>query len=147
MASKPVPRVAKPDAVLYGPQQEAFNAALSNYYFDKHDNLAPSATAALDRNVKWLNAHPNVVFYINGYCNWRGDVLYNMTLSQKRAEVVKASLLQMGIAPDRIVITVGWGKLYPTCVEQNEDCFEKNRRVRLVYLPSAPQQTTASISH
>lgn len=139
LATEPVPQVARPDFMLYGPEQAAFNAALTEVYFDKADNLAPSAAAAFDQNVKWLNANPNVVFYINGYCDWREDVLYNMTLSQKRADVVKARLLQMGVAPNRILMTVGWGKLYPNCVEQSDDCFQKNRRVRLVYSPSAPK--------
>jgi len=56
-----------------------------------------------------------------------------MTLSQKRAEAVTAALLALGVSQDQILNTVGWGKLYPSCAGETENCWEKNRVVLLIY--------------
>jgi len=39
----------------------------------------------------------------------------------------------MGIAEDRIAFAIGWGKLYPNCLEPSEECWQQNRRVEFVY--------------
>ena len=58
-----------------------------------------------------------------------------MTLSQKRAEAVKQALMERGVPEDHILITVGFGKLYPICAEDSDACWQNNRRVHLVYVP------------
>jgi outer membrane protein OmpA-like peptidoglycan-associated protein len=132
------PSVAMPDTVMFGPEQVAFNEALVPVPFDYNDHIinTPNEESALEHDANWLKAHPDVRFYISGYSDWRGGVLYNMTLTQKRAEAVKNGLVRLGVAPERILISAGWGKLYPTCAEQDEACWAQNRRVRLVYVPS-----------
>ena len=101
--------------------------------FDTHETATDEA--ALRNNVQWLKDHPQARFYIEGYTDYRGDVVYNLALAQRRAETVRANLLDRGISADQIILTVGWGELYPPCVEQTESCWEKSRRVRFVYAP------------
>jgi outer membrane protein OmpA-like peptidoglycan-associated protein len=125
-----------PRVALFGPEHEAFNQNMLEILFpyDGHDE--PSNPEALDTNVKWLKDHRSIRFHINGYASSRGPLLYNLVLSQRRADWVKKVLLEKGIPESRIVISVGWGELYPVCPEVNDECWSKNRRVRFSYSPN-----------
>jgi outer membrane protein OmpA-like peptidoglycan-associated protein len=93
---------------------------------------AAGPRAVLQADVQWLKDHPRVRFYIEGYASTRGeDIIYNLVLSAKRAEGVRQALVGMGIPENRIVLTTGWGQLYPVCPEKNDACWSKNRRVIL----------------
>jgi hypothetical protein len=59
----------------------------------------------------------------------RGDMAYNLALSQRRAETVKQELIRLRIARNRIVFATGWGELHPNCLELTEECWKQNRRV------------------
>ena len=100
------------------------------FEFDTHESAAEMAI--LEANARWLKDHPNVHFNLAGYTDPRGDLIYNLALSQKRANTVKQELVRMGIAADRIRFAVGWGELYPNCMESTEDCWKQNRRVEFV---------------
>jgi outer membrane protein OmpA-like peptidoglycan-associated protein len=127
---------AQPRTALFGPEQEAFNKNLQEILFPWNDHEEPSNPSALDDNVRWLNDHANDRFYINGYASSRGELVYNLALSQRRADWVKQALISKGIAENRIVLAVGWGQLYPVCPETNDECWSKNRRVRFSYSPN-----------
>lgn len=98
--------------------------------FDTHESAAEQAI--LEANAHWLKEHPNVKFNLAGYTDPRGDLVYNLALSQRRAETVKQELIRMGVAGNRIVFAVGWGELYPNCLELTEECWKQNRRVEFV---------------
>ena len=85
--------------------------------------------------MQWLKDHPDVRVYVDGYASSRGELLYNLVLSQKRAEYIKSQMIAMGLPENRILLAVGWGQLYPVCPELNDDCWSKNRRVSLEYGP------------
>jgi peptidoglycan-associated lipoprotein len=127
---------ANPKPVIFGPEQGAFDASLRPVAFPWNDSDSPSNPDVLDANVQWLKDHPNVRFYIDGYASSRGEELYNVVLSGKRADWVKQYMVSKGIPEDRIVMSVGWGDLYPVCAEQNDDCWQHNRLVRFVYVPT-----------
>ncbi|HST10000.1 MAG TPA: OmpA family protein [Terriglobales bacterium] len=99
--------------------------------FDTHESAAEHAI--LQANAQWLKDHPNVRFKLAGYTDPRGDIVYNLVLSQRRAETVKRELIQLGIAENRIVFATGWGELYPNCLESTEECWEQTRRVEFVH--------------
>jgi outer membrane protein OmpA-like peptidoglycan-associated protein len=126
----------QPRVVLFGPDEEAFNNNVHEIMFPWNDHEEPSNPSVLDANVQWLKDHAKDRFYIEGYASSRGDVIYNLALSQRRAEWVKQALISRGIPENRIVMAVGWGQLYPVCPEANDECWTKNRLVRLVYSPS-----------
>ena len=121
--------------VWSGPLKTEFSQNTTNVLFDFDDHIIDTQgeQGALRKDAEWLKAHPDVRFYVNGYCDERGDILYNMTLSQKRADAVTSALLQLGVSQNQIISSVGWGKLYPTCAGDEEGCREKNRVVQLVY--------------
>lgn len=102
------------------------------FEFDVHEST--SEQAILEANAQWLKDHPNVRFKLAGYTDPRGDLVYNLALSQRRAESVKQELIRMGVAENRVVFAVGWGELYPNCLESTEECWEQTRRVEFVHV-------------
>ena len=127
---------AQPRVVLFGPEQEAFNKNMREIMFPWNESSGPTNPSALDDNVQWLKDHPSVRFYIEGYSSSRGELIYNLALSHRRANWVKEALINKGIPENRIVLAVGWGQLYPVCAELNDECWSKNRLVRFSYSPN-----------
>lgn len=126
----------RPRVHLFGPDQDGFNKGVQEILFPYDNASDPSDPNALDSNVQFLKDHPNERFYIDAYASSRGDLIYNLVLSQQRANWVKQTLISRGIPESRIVAAVGWGELYPVCPELNDECWSQNRRVRLVYSPN-----------
>jgi outer membrane protein OmpA-like peptidoglycan-associated protein len=131
---------AKPRAVFWPPEEQAFNDNVHEITFahDRFDHALDEAT--LNADVQWLKDHPNDRFFIEGYASPTGSVDYNLRLSGRRAWWVRQVLIRKGIAADRILLAVPWGKLYPACTEETEACHAKNRVVRFAYYPNLPQQ-------
>jgi outer membrane protein OmpA-like peptidoglycan-associated protein len=126
----------QPRLVLFGPKEEAFNKNVHEIMFPWNDHEEPSNPSTLDENVQWLKDHGNDRFYIHGYASSRGELIYNLALSQRRADWVKKALISKGIPENRIVVAAGWGQLYPVCPELTDECWSKNRLVRFSYSPN-----------
>lgn len=88
--------------------------------------------AILDANAAWLKQNPDAKMWIQGYADPRGDIVYNLVLSYKRAQWVKAQLVKRGVDESRIGYATGWGKLYQTCALADDSCFQQNRRADVV---------------
>jgi hypothetical protein len=126
---------ARPKVILFGPEEEDFYKHLKDVFpRDGDDN--PINPDALDNNIQWLKDHPSCALLCRGYASTRGELVYNLALSQRRAEWVKQALIRRGVPENRIVLAVGWGQLYPVCAERNDECWNRNKLVRLVYSPS-----------
>lgn len=126
---------SRPSVNLFGSDQEEFNKNMQPIFFPWNEHEDPSNPNALDSDIQWLKEHPNVRFYVDGYASSRGDLVYNLALSQRRADWVKQALMSRGVPEDRIKLATGWGQVYPVCPELNDDCWSKNRLVRLRYSP------------
>ncbi len=88
--------------------------------------------ATLDANAAYLKQNPDAKMWIAGYADPRGDIVYNLVLSYRRAQWVKAQLVKRGVDESRIGYATGWGKLYQTCAQADDSCFQQNRRVDVV---------------
>ena len=88
--------------------------------------------SVLDRDADWLKQHSDSHFWIEGYADVRGDIFYNLVLSYRRAQFVKTSLTKRGVGDSQIGYATGWGKLYPSCGQHDDACFQQNRRVDMV---------------
>ena len=95
--------------------------------FNRAD-LRPEDQQILQSDADWLKAHPAVFVTIEGDADERGEIVYNVDLSERRATTTRDALLGMGVAPDQVVFATGWGKLYPVCTESDESCWSRNRR-------------------
>jgi outer membrane protein OmpA-like peptidoglycan-associated protein len=127
---------AQPRVALFGAEEQAFNDNVHTILFARDDANDPTDPNDLDRTVQWLKDHPNDRFYVDGYASSRGAIVYNLALSQRRANWVAETLVNRGISPNRIVLAVGWGQLYPVCPELTDECWSKNRVVRFHYSPN-----------
>ncbi len=94
--------------------------------FDKF-NLRPDAKAALDFNYDLLAAHTDVIIKIEGHCDERGTVEYNLSLGEKRARAAQDYLVGLGVKPNRISV-ISYGKERPVDPRHNEEAWAKNRR-------------------
>jgi outer membrane protein OmpA-like peptidoglycan-associated protein len=86
----------------------------------------------LRADADWLKQHPDANFWIQGRADSRGDVVYNLALSYRRAQFIKQDLMKSGVNSSQIGFATGWGKLYPVCDSQNESCWQDNRRADIV---------------
>jgi peptidoglycan-associated lipoprotein len=97
-------------------------------YFDLDKyNLRTDAKNALDANYTLLNEFPDVIVKIEGHCDERGTVEYNLSLGDKRANSTMEYLVGLGISPDKLS-TISYGKERPVDSRQNEEAWDKNRR-------------------
>jgi peptidoglycan-associated lipoprotein len=101
---------------------------LGDVYFDL-DNAAikDEGRSALSTDAAYLKRWPSTRITIEGHCDERGTAEYNLGLGERRANAVKAYLVELGVTGDRIVI-VSKGKESPFCTEHNEACWQQNRR-------------------
>ena len=86
----------------------------------------------LTSDAQWLKQHPDAHFWIQGRADNRGDVVYNLALSYRRAQFIKQDLIKSGVGDSQIGFATGWGKLYPVCDANNESCYQDNRRADIV---------------
>jgi peptidoglycan-associated lipoprotein len=87
--------------------------------------------AALSTNATWLKRWTSTRISIEGHCDERGTAEYNLGLGERRANAVKAHLVELGVPADRIAI-VSKGKEAPFCTDKNEECWKQNRRGHFV---------------
>lgn len=82
-------------------------------------------------NAQLLRTYPAWAITIEGHCDERGTAEYNLALGERRAVAVRAYLVSLGIAPDRIA-TVSYGKEFPFDPGHDEGAWAKNRRAHFV---------------
>jgi peptidoglycan-associated lipoprotein len=112
---------------------EVFESSLLkdiHFDFDKYD-IRPGDAALLKENAALLNKYPNVKVQVEGHCDERGTVEYNLALGERRANHAKNYLVSLGISPARIS-TISYGKEKPLDAGHNEDAWARNRRAHTV---------------
>jgi len=67
---------------------------------------------------------------VEGHTDSRASDAYNMRLSQRRAESVKAYLVKNGVAASRLT-TIGYGESKPVASNKTAEGMQENRRVEL----------------
>lgn len=78
-------------------------------------------------DAEWIKANPGQKVTIEGHCDERGTLAYNLVLGEKRARSVHKYLIELGIDPNRLTV-VSYGKERPFCKDREEGCYQKNRR-------------------
>ncbi len=68
---------------------------------------------------------------IEGHCDDRGTVEYNLALGDQRARVAMDYLVSLGVDLQRLT-TVSYGKERPTSLENNDAAWAQNRRAHFV---------------
>ena len=129
--------VAPPPAPAPPPPPAEFlpNAALKDVYvdFDK-SNIRPVDAKILDASATYLKANPNQLVLIEGHCDERGTIEYNLALGERRAKAAMNYLVAKGIDAGRFTL-ISYGKERPVCSEKTEACWRSNRHDRFLTKP------------
>lgn len=112
--------------------EQLFAQNVRDVFFDYDSyEIRPDMQPVVQQAAAFLKQRPNWRITIEGHCDERGSIEYNLTLGTNRAEAVKAALVAAG-ANGNNIRTVTFGKEKPFCTESNESCWQQNRRGHFV---------------
>ncbi len=103
------------------------------FEYDK-STLSAETKKDLAGNAEWIKANPKTTIQIEGHCDNRGTIEYNLALGERRAQAVKSYLVGLGIAADRLSV-ISYGEEKPVIQGDSEEAWAKNRRAN--FLPMA----------
>ena len=119
---------ARNDAAMAEAVKGATAALTATVYFDyDRSDITDDTRAKLDAKVPVLTQNTGVRIRISGHTDSRGSDEYNLALGQRRAAAAKRYLTDRGIDGSRIEI-VSFGEERPTCTDESEGCWSRNRR-------------------
>lgn len=121
-------KLQEPAVVAKAEEPSVFKDVLFDY--DKY-NIRDDARPVLDAVASYLKKNGSIGIVIEGHCDERGTNEYNLALGEKRAKAAKEYLASLGVAASRMSV-VTYGEEKPLCTEQNETCWQKNRRAHFV---------------
>lgn len=102
--------------------------ALKTVYFDYSSAAITGSTRdTLNGNAEYLKANASVKVQVEGHCDERGSVQFNLALGEKRAKSVRDYLVAQGVASNRIAV-ISLGKEKPVSFGHDEESWSKNRR-------------------
>lgn len=94
--------------------------------------LKPEARSTIQKNAEYLKRWTSTKVMVEGHADSRGTNEYNLALAERRADVSRDYLVSLGIAADRLTI-VSKGEEQPACTEENESCWQRNRRGHFIF--------------
>jgi peptidoglycan-associated lipoprotein len=126
------PKPAPPAPPPPGPTAEELwerNVRAIYFDYDKAD-IRADQQSTVGNNAEFLKAHPTWKFTIEGNCDERGSIEYNLALGDRRTNAAKAALLAAGVSADRIK-TISYGKEKShSCTD--EACWQQDRTAKFV---------------
>ena len=144
--TKPAPEAAPeampPPATQQGPADHGYKVGdldtdsclrqrVVYFDFDKTD-IKSQFQAAIGCHAKYLRQFPGARVTLEGNADERGTREYNLGLGERRGNSVSSALGAAGASASQLN-TVSYGEERPVCKEHGEDCWQKNRRVEIVY--------------
>lgn len=112
------------------------------FEYMKADLTAPARTS-LKKNAgvlkTILKAATSVKVRVEGHCDDRGTLEYNMALGQRRAKVVRDYYATLGISKSALD-TISYGEERPLCTDATEECWARNRRSETALKSATPIQ-------
>jgi peptidoglycan-associated lipoprotein len=130
----PPPTALTEDEIFAQKTLEQLNAErpLMDVFFDLDSfTIRADARGSLQKNADWMKRWGSTRVTVEGHCDERGSSEYNLALGDRRANAVKAYLVGLGVAADRVAI-VSKGEEAPVCTDGNEACWQQNRRGHFV---------------
>ncbi len=101
-----------------------------HFGFDSYE-VDDASRATLQSNGNWMRENLGSKIEIEGHCDERGTVEYNLALGAKRARAAKDYLVALGVTADRLS-TISYGEELSLCQEHSEECWARNRRAHFV---------------
>jgi peptidoglycan-associated lipoprotein len=103
-----------------------------HFDFDRYD-LRPDAIRTLGDDAATIKQHAQFKVRIEGHCDERGTVEYNLALGEKRARAARDYLVSIGTPAGRLSI-VSFGKERALDPGHNEEAWALNRRAELLFV-------------
>lgn len=129
-APAPQPKPPTEDEVFAAKSLDQLNAEkpLGDVFFtyDSTD-LTEEARATLQKDIDWMKRWASTKVMVEGHADNRGTNEYNLALGERRADAVRDYLVSLGLSADRVTI-VSKGEEQPFCSDDNESCWQQNRR-------------------
>jgi peptidoglycan-associated lipoprotein len=106
----------------------AAEAALKdiNFDFDKSD-IREADKAKLQAVADFMKAFPQAKLSLEGHCDERGTVEYNLALGERRAHAAQAYLVGLGVEEARLS-SISFGKEKPKVQGHDDQSWLINRR-------------------
>jgi len=135
---EPTPQVEKPvlseEELFQQKSLEELNKdqilKMINFDFDKY-TIREDMKAILQANANWLLKFASVEVLVEGHCDEKGTIEYNIALGEKRAEAAKNYLVSLGMNAAKIKI-ISYGKSKPLVQGEDEESYFQNRRAEFV---------------
>jgi len=103
----------------------------TDLYFEVgRKGLTDEARKSLQEQAIILKSDRNLGVLVQGYTDQQGSASYNQKLGMKRAETVRAELVNAGVTDHQIKV-VSLGKAGVLCLDNSDVCRQMNRRVHL----------------
>lgn len=103
-----------------------------HFEYDKF-SLTPEARNILRKKYEYLGNHSGVAILIEGHCDERGTIEYNVALGDRRAKSARDYLIRLGVEPARIE-TISYGEEMALDARHIEEAWARNRRDKFVII-------------
>jgi peptidoglycan-associated lipoprotein len=121
-----------PSLQQLGRKKEKEKSPLQDVFFEFDQFLlSEGARRILEKNAEWLRSHPQAQVLIEGHCDERGTVEYNLALGERRAQSAKDYLMNLGVSKDRLSV-ISYGKEKPFALGHEEEAWVQNRRAHFL---------------
>lgn len=112
----------------FGDQHTRVQVELQDVFFELDSwRISQEGRQALAHDADWISQNQARSLTVEGHCDQRGTRDYNVVLGKKRAEAVRAYLVDLGVESHKIQV-ISYGKERPFCYGNDEQCYQLNRR-------------------
>jgi peptidoglycan-associated lipoprotein len=128
------PRPLTEDEIFSRKSLDDLNAEkpMTDAFFDLDSaQVRDDQKSALQRDADWMKRWGGTKVMVEGHADSRGTAEYNLALGERRAAAVRDYLVNLGVGAGRVTV-VSKGKESPFCTEENESCWQQNRRGHFV---------------
>ena len=101
-----------------------------NFPYDS-STLTTDTRQKIVSNVEIMKNISTMRIQIEGHCDQRGGIQYNLALGERRAKATKQYMIDLGVDPNRITV-ISFGKERLLDPGENEMAYGKNRRANFV---------------
>jgi peptidoglycan-associated lipoprotein len=132
---KPAPAPPTEEEIFSKMTLEELNAKrpLVDVFFDYDKvDIRPDGRSTLEQNFAYLKRWTSTKVQVEGHADSRGTNEYNLALGERRAASVRDYLVGLGLDSTRVMI-VSKGEEQPQCSDENEGCWQKNRRAMFIF--------------
>lgn len=118
------------DGNVVGPTASLKNRIV---YFDfDRSEIRPEYRELIDQHAQYLVDNPDSRVRLEGHTDEKGSREYNIGLGERRAQSVRQIMMLQGVSAGQLS-TVSYGEERPAVLGSDEEAWDLNRRVELVY--------------